>query len=234
VCSHPACRAGGVKFCMCTHYKFPVAKRNFRIRHHHCQDERIPNTTANGERGRFLVPQNETGLPLSHQAAASKISVCSSQNDVERSMMPSHWGHLASTQPSRQEELVNKSALQFSLLQAPNALDPARHDGAAELTAEHASSRTAFKRIQGFYLQGLGSETTLLSPGMSKSEQTLANSNPIGMANLMDHCGKASPTADSTAGLRTKAEQSLAGEGTDVIPCRARGMPPDHNADVSM
>jgi hypothetical protein len=122
VCSYPACRAGGVKFCMCTHCNFPVAKRNFRVRHHHYQDETIP-AAANGERGRLLVKKDETGLPLSHQAAASKISVCSSQNDVERSMMSSHCDHLA------------------------------RHDGAAAPTAEHASNRTAYKILPGFHQQ---------------------------------------------------------------------------------
>jgi hypothetical protein len=234
VCSYPTCQAGGVKFRMCTHCNFPVAKR--RGRHHHCQDETTP-TATNEERGSLLVQQNETALPLSHRAAASKISVCLSQNDVERSMMPSHWGHPSSTQPSRQEKLVDEPALQFTLLQTPNALDPNRHDGTTALKAEHASSkRTASELLEGFYQQGLGREATLLRPGMSKSEQKLANSDPIGMANLVDHSGKASSTADSTASLRTtKAEQLQAGpRGTVVIPCRARGMPPDHNSGVSI
>jgi hypothetical protein len=36
VCSFPECRNAGVKFCFCTHCEIPVAKRNFRIRHNHC------------------------------------------------------------------------------------------------------------------------------------------------------------------------------------------------------
>ena len=36
MCSYPACRNAGVKFCFCTVCRIPVAKRNFRIRHNHC------------------------------------------------------------------------------------------------------------------------------------------------------------------------------------------------------
>lgn len=36
VCSFPECRNSGVKFCFCTYCNIPVAKRNFRIRHNHC------------------------------------------------------------------------------------------------------------------------------------------------------------------------------------------------------
>ena len=34
-CSYPACAEQGVKFCWCSYCKAPVARRNFRVRHHH-------------------------------------------------------------------------------------------------------------------------------------------------------------------------------------------------------
>lgn len=38
-CSHPVCQAGGVKFCYCAICKKPAAKRNFRGRHHHIEED---------------------------------------------------------------------------------------------------------------------------------------------------------------------------------------------------
>lgn len=38
-CSHPVCQAGGVKFCYCAVCKKPAAKRNFRGRHHHIDED---------------------------------------------------------------------------------------------------------------------------------------------------------------------------------------------------
>lgn len=35
LCSYPACRNEGIKFCYCAHCGIPVAKRNFRQRHDH-------------------------------------------------------------------------------------------------------------------------------------------------------------------------------------------------------
>jgi hypothetical protein len=38
-CSYAPCRALGVKFCFCVHCNIPVAKRCFRMRHHHSEDD---------------------------------------------------------------------------------------------------------------------------------------------------------------------------------------------------
>jgi hypothetical protein len=37
-CSHKKCRDLGVKFYFCAHCNIPVAKRCFRLRHHHSED----------------------------------------------------------------------------------------------------------------------------------------------------------------------------------------------------
>jgi hypothetical protein len=36
ICSYPACRDTGARLCFCLECRIPVAKRNFRIRHNHC------------------------------------------------------------------------------------------------------------------------------------------------------------------------------------------------------
>ena len=43
VCSFPACRDSGIKFCWCSYCRVPVARRNFRLRHHHADMKQPPS-----------------------------------------------------------------------------------------------------------------------------------------------------------------------------------------------
>uniref|UniRef100_A0A7S2JUH4 Uncharacterized protein n=1 Tax=Leptocylindrus danicus TaxID=163516 RepID=A0A7S2JUH4_9STRA len=62
VCSYPACRNTGVKFCFCAYCQTPVAKRNFRKRHmHDHEDGKNPNHTPTSTTTTSItVPQSTT------------------------------------------------------------------------------------------------------------------------------------------------------------------------------
>ena len=60
ICSHEACRNGGVKFCYCTFCRIPVAKRNFRIRHIHADE--------------IIIPPDDAGhLPATHTESEQAV-----------------------------------------------------------------------------------------------------------------------------------------------------------------
>ena len=79
ICSFPACRDGGVKFCYCAHCRIPVAKRNFRIRHHHFDDgsPSLAHAAANpiqGATDSHLLPQSyRQGVPLNSDSATGTL-----------------------------------------------------------------------------------------------------------------------------------------------------------------
>ena len=62
VCSYAACRDAGVKFCYCSKCQTPVAKRNFRVRHNHC-DFVLPSSGAAADPSSPEVPISFAGLP---------------------------------------------------------------------------------------------------------------------------------------------------------------------------
>jgi hypothetical protein len=66
-CSHSACRASGIKFCFCAYCAIPVAKRNFRIRHHHCEETPLP--TAGSDVYERLVREEAQATPTAPPAS---------------------------------------------------------------------------------------------------------------------------------------------------------------------
>jgi hypothetical protein len=77
ICSYPACRESGVKFCFCKHCHIPVAKHNFRSRHHHVKDEETtatkssPATTICVDCNPQTVVMNESSSSLVSSTSAS-------------------------------------------------------------------------------------------------------------------------------------------------------------------
>ena len=103
VCSYPACRDAGVKFCFCTHCRIPVAKRNFRIRHNHCEfvpPLAIHNYELSPQMKRTTNGALQTKKPAA--AAATSISASDSNSDPMPSRRCCHRDHHdASTAPHK-------------------------------------------------------------------------------------------------------------------------------------
>lgn len=79
-CSHPVCQAGGVKFCYCAVCKKPAAKRNFRGRHHHIDED--PRVDARND-----FPEN-----LKKDVARKSMTSVPQESMIESINNPcSHW-----------------------------------------------------------------------------------------------------------------------------------------------
>ena len=63
LCSYPACRDQGVKFCFCVHCNMPVAKRNFRNRHSHYELGPPQSALQNQDLGDAIDRYSASTLP---------------------------------------------------------------------------------------------------------------------------------------------------------------------------
>lgn len=181
ICSYPACRDGGVKFCYCAHCQIPVAKRNFRIRHHHYEAAPVP--TAGSDE--FEASQ------------AAKRVVPNQPTHVMR-------GHPGLVQRPRSDE---GDHLLMQLAQLQSQL-PTPSDARAGLTSQAEDTRHSFEdqQVTGQH-SGVSRRTAGFFVGQNSSFPT---------------------NSHLTDGSGTSADEAVV-----RVPCRARGMPPDHKFDVS-
>jgi hypothetical protein len=143
ICSYPVCRNAGVKFCFCTHCRIPVAKRNFRIRHNHC--DFAPPAAVAGQQVETPMhansaPRNPTDVHSVHcqentkndekaMESESTNSASQSDNEKKRPVPPSRAVDAAeeasrSVSPYESEPSEHRVAIWDSLL----SQRPAEHD----------------------------------------------------------------------------------------------------------
>ena len=86
MCSFPACRDRGVKFLFCAYCHGPVAKRNFRSRHSHKeQQEEQSNTSAKAAAANGSRPFHRQTLPKTYDNENRKQTEASVKNRISSS-----------------------------------------------------------------------------------------------------------------------------------------------------
>lgn len=67
VCSFPQCRDSGIKFCYCAYCRVPVARRNFRLRHHHADAKRLSKSISKSKSSKHKNKKHSTSTMKSSQ-----------------------------------------------------------------------------------------------------------------------------------------------------------------------
>jgi hypothetical protein len=189
-CSYPACRDGGVKFCYCMHCRIPVAKRNFRIRHHHCD----------------LAPPAPVQVETHRSTTPVSVATGSTAPATAPAPLPS-----TTTTAATQNQLANlilQSSLSQQLAPPPNST-----------TAQANTSRLDFLRELCF--RSLSPGTLLPCPATNTMVAQLCP--PVATVRNVSNSSVATILNGIPPTTANQTETS-----TVTLPCRARGMPDDH------
>jgi hypothetical protein len=203
-CSYAACRDGGVKFCYCMHCRIPVAKRNFRIRHHHC-DMASPAPDPEETSTTHTTTRPPVSAAPTYIAPTAVSSAPSTSN--------------ASTQ-AQLATLILQSSLSQQLIHPP-----------PNTSAQANSARQDFLRELCFF-QTLAPGNLLPSSLATNNQMVALPCPPVAtVINVTDACGPA-PIPNMINGTQLSLMPTIRTEGTApstvMLPCRARGMPQDH------
>jgi hypothetical protein len=211
LCTFPACRASGVKFCFCSYCRVPVAKNKFRVRHHHF-GEALSVSAASASTSATASPVAPT--------TASQFIFPTTSNDFDHSILRGLLGPRSDkgdsapfSSGSTIDSIVQKVGFQALVRQSVSmpALDI---DTLAILgTAKNTSLLSFSPRPQGqllpqAYHNKIGSVSQLSSP------------TPISAHDML---GSYSLPKDDMIQMDKPNPNALL-----TFSCPARGMPADH------
>lgn len=204
VCSFPGCRDGGVKFCYCNYCRVPVARRNFRLRHHHVDAKPLAKSKSKSSKHKRKAKVKQhmsTPVDLSSRSKNISPSILSNQDGNSRVNAASTISQVG----------VMAAAASASTGDNANAISSLLLQSFAQVLNQGQVGRTA---------------TSDEANGQDVEQRGNMGQQRHAMTNYPTTMEEVSRLGDSSSSASTS-------DGSAVrIPCRARGMPLDHTIEV--
>ncbi|KAL3922332.1 MAG: hypothetical protein SGILL_002265, partial [Bacillariaceae sp.] len=201
-CSYPACAEAGVKFCYCAYCRSPVARRNFRVRHHHAFQ--VPGQP--GPQAQVKEEILETEAPMeSADASPAADDEAQQQPEMPPASLLSQLQSLAAA--SGQQQALPRQAQnqdnEITAILLQQLLSNSMNNNLGHTNGSSVPASDGMNAARGSKKKRKKSNNPKPPPALEPNE-------PMG------------EEEDDHVGIGTLAFQMK-------IPCPARGMPPGHH-----